>query len=249
MYTIKELSNMAGVSTRAIRWYEQQGLIKPQRLTNGYRVYSPIDVDRLQQVLYFRELGLGLKEINQIMNEAGYDPLAALEQQLTALKQRHHQTSLLILNLEKTIELKRHGIEMNDDEKFEALKQQSLAQNEQKYGEEARARFGEDTVEKANRRYAGLSKEAYQQMEALTESLNSALAAAVANGDPKSDEGLAIMQMHKEWLCIFWPEYNAEMHRNLAQMYVDDPRFKAYYDDIAEGAAQYLYEAISFWAE
>jgi len=248
MYSIKELSDIAGVSTRTLRWYESQGLLEPKRQANGYRSYGNFEVERLQQILYYRELGLELNTIRQLITAEDFDQLLALHEQLTALEERQRQTEQLIEALKKTIDAKQKGFKMEDKERFRALKDKALAENEAKFGAEIRANYGEAVVDEANARYAGLTEEQYQQMEELSFKLNTALAEAVVAGDPFSDAAKEIVHMHKQWLGYFWSDYTPEKHKGLAQMYVADQRFAEFYEAITTGAAEYLRDAIEYWA-
>ncbi|MDR2956646.1 MAG: MerR family transcriptional regulator [Coriobacteriales bacterium] len=248
-YTIKQLADLAGVSTRTLRWYEREGLLEPDRLDNGYRQYGRSEVDQLEQILFYRELGFELKVIQQIMAAEDFDPLVALEKQLVSLELQQKQTERLIVAIKKTIKSRKAGLTMNDNEKFEAFKRQSLAENEEKYGEEMRASFGEEQIAAANKRYANMTAEQFQRLEELSEKLNTALAESAGSISPTSPEAKEIVKMHKDWLCFFWSDYNAEAHKGLARMYVDDPRFKQYYDKIAPGVAEFLSDAVAYWAE
>ena len=249
MYTIKQMAELAGVSPRTLRWYEREGLLTPERQPNGYRHYGTTQVERLQQILFYRELGFELKNIAQLMNASSFDPLAALNQQLDALKQQRQQTDRLITAIENTIRSKQTGAPMTDTEKFEAFKREALAENEAKYGTEIRERYGDAQVEASNQKFTDMSEKQYKDVEKLSSALNEALAKAVAAGDPHSDEAAALVEMHKQWLCFYWTEYSAEAHRGLAQGYVDDKRFTAYYETVAPGAAIYLRDAIHYWVK
>jgi DNA-binding transcriptional MerR regulator len=245
MYTIAKLAALSGLTTRALRHYDRLGLLCPQRMpSNGYRLYGPEEVDRLQQILIFRELGLPLDEIKDILADNSFDAQAALRRHLTKLKAKQQQLETLISSVEKTIKVNEGEITMTDHEKFEGFKQQLVADNERCYGQEARQRYGDEAVNQSNAKMQAMSQAQHAQMEALTQQLNSTLAAAVAQGDPASDLAQKACQLHKEWLCQHWSSYHKQAHVALAQTYVDDPRFTAYYDKIAPGAARFLRDAL-----
>ena len=103
-YTINKLAKLAGLSTRTLRWYDECGLLKPQRIhTNGYRIYGQAEVDRLQQILFYRELGVALSEIGRILESEDFDTQRALEAHLQALYLKKEQLERLIANAEKSI--------------------------------------------------------------------------------------------------------------------------------------------------
>jgi hypothetical protein len=157
-------------------------------------------------------------------------------------------------NVEATIAAAEKGTTMSDKARFEGFeqrKQQMLQQNEEQYGSEIREKYGEEAVAASNQRFAGLSEQQFAQMEELTQCLNDALAAAYdcGNGDPLGPSAREVCELHKQWLCIFWPTYTPEAHRGVTQMYVDDPRFTAYYDKIAPGCVTFLRDAVHAWLQ
>ncbi|MFY9174290.1 MAG: MerR family transcriptional regulator [Peptococcia bacterium] len=244
-YTINKLAKLAGISTRTLRYYDELGLLSPIRLSsNGYRIYGQKEVDLLQQILFYRELGLPLEEIKNIIWSKDYDGIAALQGHLSALKAKKEQIELLISNVEKTIASAKGEIIMSDQEKFEGFKRKLVEDNEGRYGAEIRAKYGDDVIDRSNAKIKGLTKEQYAELEKLSAEVNETLKAAFAEGDPAGELAQKACELHKKWLCYFWDHYSKEAHIGLAQMYVDDPRFTAYYDKIAVGCAEFLRDAI-----
>lgn len=235
-YTINKLAKLAGISTRALRYYDELGLLSPARVSsNGYRIYGQKEIDRLQQILFYRELGVSLEEIRNILASKDFDGLSALESHLTALLARREQLNLLVANAEKTIKTMKGEMIMSDQEKFEGFLQKLVDHNEHQYGEEARAKYGDERVNRSNAKVLNMSKEQFTELERLTEDLNETLKAAFEQGDPASELAQKACELHKKWLCFYWDDYNKEAHKGVTQMYVDDPRFTAYYDKIAPG--------------
>ena len=233
-YTINKLAKLAGVSTRTLRWYDECDLLKPHRISsNGYRVYGQDEIDRLQQILFYRELGIELAEIGRILAAKDFDGLAALKNHHTALCTKREQLNKLIANVEKSISTMRGETTMTDQEKFEGFKQKLVDDNEQKYGKEIREKYGDDAVNNSNSKIKGMTKEQYEEVESLSQQVNESLAAAFVQGDPTSELAQKACELHKRWLRFFWDNYSKEAHMGVAQMYVDDPRFAAYYDAIA----------------
>lgn len=136
---------------------------------------------------------------------------------------------------------------MSDQEKFAGFKKKMVEENERKYGQEARERWGDEAVDASNKKLLNMTEEQYNELEKLTEKLNETLKKAMATGDPASELAQRTAELHKEWLCFFWKEYSKEAHAGLATMYVEDERFKAYYDRIQEGAAEFLRDAIHIY--
>jgi len=249
-YTINKLAKLAGVSTRTLRYYDEFGLLSPSRISsNGYRIYGQKEVDRLQQILFYRELGMPLDNIKQILLSKDFDGKAALESHLSALQAKRRQLDLLIANVEKTIKAAKGEIIMSDKEKFEGFLQKMVDENERKYGKEIRAKYGDEAVNSSNAKIMGMSKEQYEEHERVTVELNETLKAAFNLGDPSSELAQKACELHKKWLCFFWKNYSKEAHMGVTQMYVDDPRFTAYYDKIAVGCAAFLRDAVAIYCK
>lgn len=249
-YTINKLAKLAGISTRALRYYDELGLLSPARVSsNGYRIYGQKEIDRLQQILFYRELGVSLEEIRNILASKDFDGLSALESHLTALLARREQLNLLVANVEKTIKTMKGEMIMSDQEKFEGFLQKLVDHNEHQYGEEARAKYGDERVNRSNAKVLNMSKEQFTELERLTEDLNETLKAAFEQGDPASELAQKACELHKKWLCFYWDDYNKEAHKGVTQMYVDDPRFTAYYDKIAPGCATFLRDAVAIYCK
>lgn len=126
-YSINKLAKLAGVSVRTLHYYDEIELLSPRRISsNGYRVYGQKEVDLLQQILFYRELGVPLDEIKRMVWSKNYDGIAALQGHLSALKAKRDQIDLLIVNVERTISASKGEIIMSDEEKFEGFKQKML---------------------------------------------------------------------------------------------------------------------------
>jgi DNA-binding transcriptional MerR regulator len=249
-YTVQKLGRMAGVSTRTLRYYDEIGILKPARInSSGYRIYGQAEVDRLQQILFYRELGVGLERIKEIVTAPSFDGAKALREHREKLLERREQLDLLIANVEKTIALTEGRITMSDKEKFEGFKQKLIEDNETKYGKEVREKYGNDTVERSNNKLKNMTQEEYEAVTKLGEEQLEVLAAAMKTGDPAGELAQKAVDLHKQWLSFYWDGYSKEAHAGLAQMYVEDERFKAYYDKVQPGAAEFLRDAILIYTE
>ncbi|WP_106769006.1 MerR family transcriptional regulator [Paenibacillus faecalis] len=247
-YTIQKLGQLAGVSTRTLRYYDEIGILKPARInSSGYRIYGQSEVEQLQQILFYRELGLQLEQIKHIITSPSFDSGYALKQHRERLLDKRRQLDLLIVNVEKTIAAKEGRIIMSDPEKFEGFKQNMIDDNEKKYGKEIREKYGNKTVDQSNAKLKNMTQEEYERVSRLAEEVKETLAAAFKQGDPAGELAQKAADLHKQWLTFYWTEYSKEAHAGLAQMYVDDERFKAYYDAEQPGSAEFLRDAILFY--
>lgn len=138
---------------------------------------------------------------------------------------------------------------MADKEKFEGFKRQLVDDNEQQYGEEIRGKYGDETVNQSNAKMLNMSEEEYKEFTKLEKEVIDMLTEAFQTGDPSSEAAQKAAALHKQWLSYTWPAYSKEAHMGLAQMYVDDERFAAYYDKAQPGAAVFLRDAIKIFTE
>ena len=247
-YTVQKLGRLAGISTRTLRYYDEIGILKPARInSSGYRIYGQQEVDRLQQILFYRELGVSLENIKNIVLSPSFDGVEALKQHHIKLLEKKVQLEALIVNVEKTIAMSEGRIKMSDKEKFEGFKQKLIDENEEKYGKEIREKYSEETVEKSNAYFKNMSREDFEKLESLSTQIQETLAEAFKTGDPSGPLGQKAAELHKQWISMCWGHYSKEAHAGLAQMYVDDERFTAYYDKEQPGTAVFLRDAIHIY--
>jgi hypothetical protein len=138
---------------------------------------------------------------------------------------------------------------MTDKEKFEGLKQQRIDENEARYGAEIRAKYGDAAVDATNARLKGMTEAQAAELARLTELLHETLKAACTEGDPSGALAQKAADLHRQWLCFYWPQYTKAAHRGVAAMYVADERFTAYYEAIAPGCAAFLRDAVGVYCE
>jgi len=244
-YTIQKLAQLAGVSTRTLRYYDEIGLLPPKRInSSGYRIYGRKEVDRLQQIMFYRELGIELETIKQIIDDPSFSKKEALRQHRENLLNQRKRIDLLLQNIEKTLNEIERGIGMTDQDKFLGFKTKVLEENERKYGKEIREKYGEKEVEASNAKFMNMSQEEYARLNQLEETLRMTLKEALKTDSPTGELGQKVADLHRQWLMFYWPSYSKEAHRGLAQMYLADDRFKEYYDNIIPGAAKFLHDAI-----
>jgi DNA-binding transcriptional MerR regulator len=249
-YTVNKLGQMAGVSARTLRYYNEIGLLKPAKInSSGYRIYSQAEVDRLQQILFYRELGVGLESIRDIVTEPAFDGSQALREHREKLLEKREQLDLLILNVDKTIATTEGRIKMNNKEKFDGFKKKLVDDNEKQFGQESRERYGDEAVNKSNQKVQGMSPEKYNEVSQLSTELMETLQAAFKTGDPAGELAQKAADLHRQWLSFYWDSYSKEAHVGLAQMYVNDERFTAYYDEKQPGTAAFLRDAVVIYAK
>ncbi|MFC6315662.1 MerR family transcriptional regulator [Lapidilactobacillus achengensis] len=249
-YQTNELAKLAGVSQRTIRFYENEGLLVAQRdPENNYRSFASDQVDRLQQILFYRELGLPLAQIKQILLAPDFNILQALQEQEQALLAQQTRIAGLLALVQRTLDYQKGALIMSDQEKFAAFKAAQVTNNEQAYGPEIRQKYGDAQVERANQQWLARSAAAVQQMQQLEQQVFAGLRQLLGPTTPDLDSSGSqqVFAAHRAWVRLAWGQakpYSAEAHRGLAAMYAADPRFIKYYDDAAGPGATALLVAI-----
>lgn len=250
-YTINKLAKLADVTTRTLRYYDQIALLTPSYTNqSGYRIYGQEEVDKLQQILFYRELDLSLEQIATILNQPDIDYLTLLERHREALILKNQRLNALINTIDATIAAQKGEITMTDTQKFEAFKQQLIDENDTKYGKVIREKYGEKQIASSNAHLMSMTEEAYQSMETTEQQLLNLLTGHESIDVP-SKLAAEIFTLHKEWLTQAWgkKKYAAEAHKSLAEMYVATPDFTTYYDTKAgDGATLLLNTIVQYYA-
>jgi DNA-binding transcriptional MerR regulator len=242
-YSVGQVARYAGVSVRTLHHYHEIGLLAPGgRTRSGYRRYAEPDLERLQQVLYYRELGFPLEEIATILDDPGTDAAAHLRRQHQLLTRRLDRLRQMVVSVERAMEAEKMGISLTPEERFEVFGEQDPAQ----YADEAEQRWGEtDAYRQSQQRTRSYRKEDWLAIKAESASINERMAAAMAAGEP-ADGAVAmdIAEQHRRHIDRWFYTLGYPMHRGLAEMYTADPRFAANYETVAPGLAQYMHDAI-----
>jgi DNA-binding transcriptional MerR regulator len=249
-YTIKRMAQLSGVSARTLRFYDEIDLLKPARVnSSGYRIYGEKEIDRLQQILFYRSLDFKLETIRELLDNKDYDKIQSFEEQKQLLLEKRNQLDALLTNIQHTIDHHKGEREMSSEEKFEAFKKQKLQENEESYGQEIREKYGKEIVERSNRKWGAMSEEDFQAMQQTEQQLFEKLADYIKEPQIESTLAEEIFQLHKKWLSSSWASYTPEAHKGLGEMYTADERFASYYNDrVGSGAAEALNEIIQYYA-
>jgi DNA-binding transcriptional MerR regulator len=246
-YTVSRLAKMAGVSVRTLHHYDEIGLLQPRaRTAAGYRLYGEQEVLRLQQILFFRELDFALGDIRQIMDDPEFDPLAALEGHRQMLLERAARTGRLLTTIDRTIS-KLTENDMDEKVTDEELYAGFTAEQKELYEREVREEYDPELVAESNRRVRNMSKAQWQDLQGEGEALHTALA-GLMDRPPDDPEVQALIARHYAMMNQFYP-VSAEIYRGLGQLYVSNQEFRAFYDKIRPGLADFLQPAMAYYAE
>lgn len=194
-----------------------------------------------------RELGVSLENIKAMLMDPRFDGKKALKEHREKLIEKRQRLDQLIANVENTIASTEGTTSMSDKEKFEGFKKKLIEENEEKYGQEIREKYGDDTIGKSNAKVMNMAQDQYEKVTALEKRFKETLAEAFKIGDPYGELVQKAAELHKKWITYFWHEYSKEAHAGLAQKYVDDERFTAYYDKEVPGNAAFLRDAIQIY--
>ena len=252
-YSINELAKLAGISTRTLRYYDKQGLLKARRNPeNNYRYYEESEVDQLQKILFLKLFDLPLEEIKQVMQTSPKTQYQVLRNQRSKLVAQQQNLDDLIKNLDKTLATMKGETQMTDTEKFATLKKEMINKNERQYGAEIRKKYGDAQIDFSNDKFSSLSADELAHFKKLSAEILTELKNFDNTAGVKQAAAKHIFDLHKEYLLTIWPkgQYSREAHKNLARMYVCDTRFNKYY---AEGtgnpdAAKILKAIIDYYA-
>jgi len=241
---VREVSQLAGISVRTLHHYDEIGLLRPDAVTEaGYRMYSDRDMERLQQILFFRELGFSLKEIRRILDSPAFDRLEALELQRLMLEEKMAHTLRMIANIDHSIQHAKGEITMTNEQRFEGI---DFTNNP--YEEEARERWGDAAIDESKRKLAKRTNTPERQAEFQQEwdKRMSALA-EVRHEVPASPRAQEVIG---EWYTFLdnFGTYSYEAFAGLGQMYVQDERFTKNIDKYGEGLAAFMCEAMGIYA-
>lgn len=240
--SIKQLSNLAGVSVRTLHFYDQIGLLIPQRVReNNYRFYTQDSLLILQQILFYRELEFSLDQIDAILNQPDFNLVDALEGHRDALKGKAKRLNTLLDTIDNTISNLKGQKDMTQTQYFKGFSDEQQAE----YEKEAAQKWDPEMVHESNRRYKNLSRADKNGLGAEGERITLALRDAM----PKGVNAPEVQALVGEWQkhISFFSDCTDEMLLGLGTMYVDDPRFKAFYDRIDPNLAEFLSEAIKVY--
>lgn len=246
-HTVKELADLSGVSVRTLHYYDEIGLLVPDRNESGYRVYGREQVARLQAILAMRACALPLGEIRSLLSAADSDGKRALMAHLQRLQAQRNDVDEAMRRTREALSLMEGMEAMDDKNKFEELKLKSVETFEATYGQKARALYGDEAIDGANQKFLAMGEDAWSAKELLEKAIIAQLKVAMASGDPASAASRELAGMHTAWIQMHWADgtYSTKAHRGLAQGYLADDRFKAYYDSAAgEGATEFLVKAL-----
>jgi DNA-binding transcriptional MerR regulator len=244
--TVGEVARLSGVTVRTLHHYDETGLLRPSgRTSGGYRLYDDGDLARLQQILFYRELGFALDDIATLLDDPDADPVGHLRRQHDLLTRRIRRLQDMAATVELHLEARQMGIDLTPDEMLEVFGEEYASRHEA-YQAEAEERWGgTDAWAQSRRRTSRYSKDDWKAAMAEQEAAARRLVDAMQAGLPAaSTEAMDAAEAHRQQITRWFYDCSYEIHRGLGDMYVQDPRFTKTYDDMVPGLAAYVRDAI-----
>jgi DNA-binding transcriptional MerR regulator len=242
-YTVGRVAALAGVTVRTLHHYDEIGLLSPSgRSRAGYRRYGDADLERLQQIMYYRELGFSLEEIAAILDDPDADAASHLRRQHELLSERIAKLRKMIDAIEFAMEANKVGINLTPEERFEVFGEF----NPDDYAQEVEQRWGDtDAYKESARRVARYTKADWDRIKQESEEWGRRIVVVMESGTAAdSPEAMQLAEEHRHHISQWYYECSYEIQKGLAEMYLADERFMATYEAIKPGLAQFLHDAI-----
>ncbi|MFJ8047528.1 MerR family transcriptional regulator [Streptomyces luteogriseus] len=243
-YSVGQVAGFAGVTVRTLHHYDDINLLVPsERSHAGHRRYSDADLDRLQQILFYRELGFPLEEVAALLDDPDANPRAHLRRQHELLTARIEKLRKMAAAVEHAMEARTMGLNLTPEEKFEVFG----GKDPEQYADEVEERWGDtDEYADSQRRTASYTKEDWKRIQAEAADWGERYGALMSSDEPPTGEAaMTLAEEHRQHICTWFYECTYEIHRCLGEMYVSDERFKAFYDALRPGLAEHLRDAIA----
>jgi len=243
-YTVKQLATLAGVTNRALHYYDEIGLLHPESVgENGYRYYGEEAALRLQQILFYRELDFPLDQIKALLDRPDFDLLQTLEGHRRALNQRVERINRLIETVDHTIKHLQGEYQMSTQDFYSGFDEEK----QKKLAEEAQNLWGESVVQ-TQKRWESYSREKKNAVLAENHAITNGVAAAMDQG-PESPE---VQQWIERWYRSINENFytcSLEMFEALGHGYVEDERFSATYEKVKPGLAAFMDKAMTYYCK
>ncbi len=241
--SVGKVAELASVSVRTLHHYDEIGLLSPSgRSEAGYRLYDDADLVRLQQILFYRELGFSLEDIDRVMTDPHFDRRTALLEQRRMLAQKSAHLGEMLEAIDRALEAAQKGIVMSKEEMFEVFGDFDPAE----YEDEVKERWGDtDAYKESSKRTARYTKQDWERIKTEgAEQLDRMIALFDEGVSPEDPRSMGVAEAARLSIDRNFYPCSREMHVNLGEMYVADPRFTDYYDKHRTGLAQWFCDAI-----
>jgi MerR family transcriptional regulator, thiopeptide resistance regulator len=247
-YSVGQVADLAGVTIRTLHHYDEIGLLSPSgRSAAGYRIYEEPDLERLQQILFYRELGFALEEIAAIVDDPHTDAVDHMRRQRGLLTEKIERLQKMVAAIDHEMEARDMGIKLTPEEKMKVFGDF----NPEDHAEEAERRWGgTDAYRQSQRRVSSYTKKDWLKIKAEHDEVAASLVALFESGAaPDSEEAMSAAEAHRRHISRWYYDCSHEIHRGLGEMYVSDERFRANYELLAPGLSEFMRDATRANAE
>lgn len=249
-YMVKEVSDMVGISVRMLHYYDSIGLLKPESISPaGYRLYDQNSLEKLQQILFFKELDFSLCEIKDILSSPGFDRKHTLKSHRELLITKRNRLDKIINTLENTIKTIEGGLEMDNKKMFEGFDISEIEEHKKKYEAEVKERWGNtDAFKESQKRSSKYNKNDWAKIAEGGNEIFKKLASLMSKdpGDLEVQEAIGAWRSH---ISKYFYECTPEILKGLGDMYVNDPRFTENIDKYGKGLSAFLRDAINLYCD
>ncbi|MFN8674642.1 MAG: MerR family transcriptional regulator [Candidatus Sericytochromatia bacterium] len=251
-YKIKEVADISGVTVRTLQHYDNIGLLKPNFLSEkGYRLYNQESIEKLQQILFFKELDFSLDEIKSILNNPNFDKKKALESHKELLLKKRKRLDKIIKSVEETIYSINGGHKMTNKDVFKAFQMKEIVEHKEKYAEEVKQKWGHtDAYKESEKKVSKYTKEDWERINNKNAEVYKIIIDNMYKGSSNPIIQEAIGALRQNITDNFY-NCTKEIFAGLGEMYVDDERFRAFYENIApnKNLAEFLRDAIRIYTK
>ena len=238
---ISEVAKLSGVTVRTLHYYDEIGLLKPSKTTEaGYRMYSIEDLEKLQQILFFRELDFPLNEIKEIMVNPKYDKIETLNKHKELLIEKRKRIDGLVTLIDKTIK-------GDNNMSFKEFDNSKIEENKRKYSEEVKKRWGNtDAYKEYEKKTTSYDKNSWNT---INEEMAKILKEFADNRDKdvNSDIVQSLVEKWRGYITLNFYNCTKEILSCLGLMYIGDERFKENIDKYGEGTSEFMAKAIEIY--
>ncbi|WP_028593389.1 MerR family transcriptional regulator [Paenibacillus assamensis] len=250
MYKVKEVADLAGISVRTLHHYDSIGLLKPKKIEeNGYRYYNDDDLERLQQILFFKELEVPLVEIQRIIDHPSFDRKHALVSHRSMMLQKKHRLERLIHTVEETLQSMKGAIAMTKEDMFEPFDMAEIEEHQKKYEQEVEEKYGHtDAYKESQEKTSTYTADDWKQIKHEWDSLYKQIAERMDKG-PADEEVQALISEYRSLITANFYNCTLEIFRGLGDLYTSDPRFTKNIDKVKPGLSSFLQQAMHIYCD
>lgn len=248
-YRVKEVADLTGISIRTLHHYDHIGLLKPSFLTDaGYRMYNNQDLERLQQILFFKELDFPLQKIKEILDHPAFDPKHALQLHREVIIAKKERLERIIQTIDQKIQEIEEGAEMEKNKMFTAFNLKEIEEHKKKYSEEAKQTYGKEFVRQVEEVTASYTDAQWSFIMGKWKDLYERMARYIGD-NPSHPEVQRAVDEYRQLITDYFYDCTPEIFRGLGDLYVQDERFTKNIDQYGNGLSRFLCEAIHIYCD